>query len=60
MAGQMGNEKVTVPNLRVIEILAEDNALVVSGSVPGADGGIVVVKHSSKSPMGHKMERVNG
>jgi large subunit ribosomal protein L3 len=48
MAGQLGNEKVTVLNLPVIEILPEDNAIVVGGSVPGADGGILTVKHAAK------------
>ncbi|HEX4211408.1 MAG TPA: 50S ribosomal protein L3, partial [Candidatus Binataceae bacterium] len=48
MAGQMGNEKATIMNLRVVEILPEDNAIVISGSVPGADGGLVIVKHSAK------------
>lgn len=49
MAGQMGNERVTVSNLCVLEILPEDNAIVVSGSVPGADGAIVVVKRAARS-----------
>jgi large subunit ribosomal protein L3 len=48
MAGQMGNEGATVLNLRVLEILPEDNAIVVSGAVPGADGGLVIVRHSAK------------
>jgi large subunit ribosomal protein L3 len=48
MAGQMGNEKATIMNLRVVDILAEDNAILVSGSVPGPDGGVVVVKHSAR------------
>ena len=38
MAGQMGNESATVLNLRVLEILPDDNAILVSGAVPGADG----------------------
>jgi large subunit ribosomal protein L3 len=48
MAGQMGNASVTVLNLRVLEILPEDNAILVSGAVPGADGALVTVYHSSK------------
>jgi large subunit ribosomal protein L3 len=48
MAGQMGNERVTVLNLEVIEILADDNAIVVSGAIPGADGGFVVVTHAAR------------
>lgn len=48
MAGQMGNEAVTTLNLPVLEILAEDSAIVVGGTVPGADGGIVMVKHAAR------------
>jgi large subunit ribosomal protein L3 len=48
MAGQMGNERVTVVNQRVVEIIAEDNLVLVSGAVPGADNGIVVVRHAAR------------
>ncbi|MBV8362193.1 MAG: 50S ribosomal protein L3 [Deltaproteobacteria bacterium] len=48
MAGQMGNERVTVVNQQVLEIIAEDNLVLVSGAVPGADNGIVVVRHAAK------------
>jgi large subunit ribosomal protein L3 len=48
MAGQMGNAKATILNLRVVDILVEDNAIIVSGSIPGPVGGLVVVKHSAK------------
>jgi large subunit ribosomal protein L3 len=59
MAGQMGNEKATIMNLRVIELLPEDNAIVISGSIPGADGGLVIVNHSAKVP-GFTTERADG
>ena len=36
MAGQMGNERVTVQNLQVIKVLPEHNLLMVKGSIPGA------------------------
>ena len=48
-AGRMGANRVTVRNLRVLKVLAEDNALVVEGAVPGADGGYVVVR-KAKAP----------
>jgi large subunit ribosomal protein L3 len=48
MAGQMGNEALTVPNLEVPQVLPEDNAIVISGAIPGAKGGIVVVRHAAK------------
>jgi len=48
MASQMGNEAVTVPNLEVLQVLADDNAIVISGAIPGAKGGIIVVRHAAK------------
>ena len=48
-AGRMGTDRVTVRNLRVLKVLAEDNALIVEGAVPGADGGYVVVR-KAKAP----------
>jgi large subunit ribosomal protein L3 len=47
MAGQMGNELATVLNLKIVEIIAADNAVAVSGAIPGPDGGIVVVRHAA-------------
>lgn len=44
MAGQMGNERVTVQNLQVIKILPENNLLLVKGSVPGAKGSILLIQ----------------
>jgi len=44
MGGQMGNERVTVQNLQVIKVLPEQNILMVKGSVPGANGSILLVK----------------
>ena len=43
MAGQMGNEKVTIQNLQLFRILAEQNCILVRGSVPGAANEYVVV-----------------
>jgi large subunit ribosomal protein L3 len=48
MAGQMGNEAVTVPNLEVLQVLPEDHAIVIAGALPGAKGGIVIVRHAAK------------
>lgn len=52
MAGQMGNDKVTVQNLEVVEVDPAKNLLVVRGCVPGANGGIVVVRKSVKTKKG--------
>src|SRR5690349_18915384 len=49
MAGQLGNEKATVLNLKIVEILADDNAVLVSGAVPGPDGALVVVSHAARA-----------
>jgi large subunit ribosomal protein L3 len=44
MAGHMGSERVTMQNLEVVVVDAEKNLLAVRGSVPGANGGIVLIK----------------
>lgn len=49
MAGRMGNRRVTTQNLRVVEILADRNILLVRGSVPGAKNGLVIVRRAVKS-----------
>ncbi len=42
-AGRMGNEQVTVKNLRVVQIDAEKNILLVEGAVPGAANALIVI-----------------
>ena len=49
MAGQWGNEQVTVQNLCVVKIDAEKNLIAVKGAVPGARGGIVFIRDSVKA-----------
>ena len=49
MAGQYGNEKLTVLNLEVIKVDAEKNLIAVKGAIPGARGGIVVIRDSVKA-----------
>ena len=49
MAGQYGNEQVTVLNLTVVKIDAEKNIIAVKGAVPGAKGGIVFIRNSVKA-----------
>ena len=48
MAGQYGNENVTVQNLKVVMVDVENNLLLVKGAVPGAKNGYVVVKPAVK------------
>lgn len=49
MAGQYGNEQVTVLNLEVAKIDAEKNIIAVKGAVPGARGGIVFIRNTVKA-----------
>ncbi len=49
MAGQYGNEKLTVLNLEVIKVDAEKNLIAIKGAIPGARGGIVVIRDSVKA-----------
>lgn len=48
MGGRMGNDRVTVENLRVVRVDPDKNLLAVRGSVPGARGGIVIIKPAKK------------
>jgi large subunit ribosomal protein L3 len=50
MSGHMGDDKVTVRNLRILGVDKEENLLVVEGSVPGANGGYVVITRAKKPP----------
>ena len=49
MAGQYGNEQVTVLNLKVVKIDAEKNIIAVKGAIPGAKDGIVFIRDSVKA-----------
>lgn len=49
MSGQYGNEKQTMMNLEVVGIDEAKNCILVKGAVPGAKGGIVVVKTAAKA-----------
>ena len=44
MAGQTGNERVTVQNLQVIKVIPEHNLIMIKGSIPGAKGSIVLIE----------------
>jgi len=48
MPGHMGSKKVTVQNLEVVNVDADKNLLLVRGSVPGANGGFIMVRKSVK------------
>jgi large subunit ribosomal protein L3 len=44
MAGQMGNERVTMANLKILKVLEDKNVLVIKGSVPGPKGSYVILE----------------
>jgi large subunit ribosomal protein L3 len=48
MAGQYGNERVTVRNLAVVRIDADNNLMLVKGAIPGPNGGLVLVRPTNK------------
>jgi len=48
MSGHMGTQQVTVRNLEVVDVVAEDNVLVVKGAVPGPNGGYVLVRRAKR------------
>ena len=48
MAGHLGSEKVTIQNLDVVKVDAENNLIAVKGAVPGSKGGIVVITNAVK------------
>ncbi|MBQ7013975.1 MAG: 50S ribosomal protein L3 [Oscillospiraceae bacterium] len=49
MPGQMGAEKVTVQNLEVVKVDAENNLIAIKGAIPGPKGGIVTIVDSVKA-----------
>ena len=49
MPGQMGNKQVTIQNLEVVKVDAENNLLLVKGAVPGPKKSLVKIKESVKS-----------
>ena len=48
MPGHMGNVPRTVQNLKIVRVMAEDNVLLLKGAVPGANGGILLIRSAIK------------
>lgn len=48
LPGQMGNKRVTVQNLEIVEVDADNNVILVKGAVPGPNGGYIVVRRAWK------------
>ena len=49
LAGHLGSERVTVQNLLVAKVDAENNLIAIKGAIPGPNGGIVVIRDSVKA-----------
>src|SRR6476646_9385079 len=50
MPGHLGDERVTVQNLRVMQVRESEKIILISGAVPGANGSYVVVRPAIKNP----------
>ncbi len=48
MAGQLGNERITTQNIVVVSVRADENLILVRGTVPGARNGLVIIRPSVK------------
>jgi len=48
MAGQKGNKRITVMNLKIIDIRPEENLMLVKGAVPGASNGIILIRKTNR------------
>ena len=49
LAGHLGTERVTIQNLDIVKVDAENNLIAIKGAIPGAKGGIVVLTNTVKS-----------
>jgi large subunit ribosomal protein L3 len=48
MAGQYGNTRATIQNLRVVRVMEDENALLIKGALPGPNGGVVEIRSAVK------------
>lgn len=48
MAGQMGDTSITIQNLKVVQVRADENLVLLKGSVPGANGSTIVLREALK------------
>jgi large subunit ribosomal protein L3 len=49
MPGHMGDERVTVQNLKVVQVRPEEGVILISGAVPGANGTYIVIRPAKKA-----------
>ncbi len=52
MPGHMGNVRRTTQNLRIVKVITDDNILLIKGSIPGPNGGSVIVREAKKMKSG--------
>jgi len=57
MPGHMGDERVTVQNLKVVQVREEDNVILISGAVPGANGSYVIIRPAIKHPFPNEAKK---
>jgi large subunit ribosomal protein L3 len=50
MPGHMGQVRRTTQNLKVVRVMVEDNLLLISGAIPGAEGDYIVIRAAKKRP----------
>lgn len=51
MAGRLGGQRVTIQNLTVVEVEAEEDLLLIKGAVPGSNGSVVMVRSAARAPV---------
>jgi large subunit ribosomal protein L3 len=51
MPGHLGDERVTVQNLQIMQVRENEKVILISGAVPGANGSYVVVRPAIKKPV---------
>ena len=52
MPGHMGNDRVTIHSVLLVDLVPEDNLIFVRGAVPGANGGFILLRKSVKGQRG--------
>jgi large subunit ribosomal protein L3 len=53
MSGHMGDERVTVKNLEVISVIPTQNVIAIKGAIPGARGGLVLIRSTQTTSIWH-------
>ncbi len=51
MPGQHGNRRITLQNLKVVQVRKDDGLILISGAIPGANGTYVIVRPAKKKPL---------